>query len=102
MDGAEASAVMYSLSETAKANGANVYLYFRYLLEEIPLRLDDSDLTFLNAMMPWSEEYRRYEKNRLENPLDGNMIGEAGVDIELPRTPRKSKISKDDSFLCTA
>ena len=102
MDGAEASAVMYSLSETAKANGANVYLYFRYLLEEIPLRLDDSDLTFLDAMMPWSEEYRRYEKNRLENPLDGYMIGEAGVDIELPRTPRKSKISKDDSFLCTA
>ncbi len=53
-------------------------------------------------MMPWSEEYRRYEKNRLENPLDGYMIGEAGVDIELPKTPRKSKISKDDSLLCTA
>ena len=34
--GAEASAMIYSIAETAKANNLKPYNYFKYLLEEIP------------------------------------------------------------------
>ena len=34
--GAEASAVIYSLVETAKANNLKIYEYLKYLLEKIP------------------------------------------------------------------
>ena len=38
--GAEASAVIYSITETARANKLNVYYYIRYLLAELPKLLD--------------------------------------------------------------
>lgn len=52
--GVSSSAVIYSLIETAKANGLNVYAYLEYLLlymsgsdrQQYPEELDD--------MMPWS------------------------------------------------
>ena len=34
--GAEAAAIMYTLVETAKSNGADVYFYLKYLLEKAP------------------------------------------------------------------
>lgn len=40
---AEAVAIVYSLSETAKANNLNPYDYFEYLLTEIPKHMDDTD-----------------------------------------------------------
>lgn len=33
--GADASSVVYSIAETARTNGVNVYYYFRYLLDKI-------------------------------------------------------------------
>ena len=39
--GAESSAIIYSLAETAKANNLKPYDYFKYLLTEIPKHLDD-------------------------------------------------------------
>ena len=38
--GAEASAMIYSIAETAKANNLKPYNYFKYLLEEIPRHMD--------------------------------------------------------------
>ena len=52
--GAEASAIVYSLSETAKANNLNPYDYFEYLLTEIPKHMDDTDRSFLEDLLPWS------------------------------------------------
>ncbi len=54
---------MYSIVETAKANGANVEMYLRYLLEEMPKHLDDKDRSFLSDMMPWSDKYKEYENS---------------------------------------
>ena len=54
-NGAKASAVLYSLAETAKANLVNTYQYFELLLSEIPKHMDDKDLKFLNDLMPWSD-----------------------------------------------
>jgi transposase len=53
--GASASAVLYSIVETAKANDLKLYEYLKYLLEEIPKHMEDHDLTFLDNLMPWSE-----------------------------------------------
>lgn len=64
--GAKASAILYSLVETAKANELNIYQYFRYLLAEIPKHMDDTNLSFLDNMLPWSktlpEECRKKTK----------------------------------------
>ena len=53
-NGARASAVIYSLVETAKANQLNVYQYFELLLTEIPKHMDDKNLSFLDDLLPWS------------------------------------------------
>ena len=53
--GAEASAAVYSIIETAKANNLNVYTYLQYLLLYMP----DTDWRNypeeLDDLMPWSE-----------------------------------------------
>lgn len=38
--GAQASAVIYSITETARANNLNVYYYIRHLLTELPQLID--------------------------------------------------------------
>lgn len=49
--GANASAVIYSLVETAKANGQEPYAWLRYVLERLPLAATVADL---EALMPWN------------------------------------------------
>ena len=52
--GADASAAIYSIIETAKAHGLNIYTYLEYLLMYMP----DWDHTdeYLEDLMPWSEQ----------------------------------------------
>lgn len=52
--GAESSAIIYSIAETAKANNLKPYDHFEYLLTEIPKHLDDTDRAFLDDLLPWS------------------------------------------------
>ena len=52
--GAKASAIIYSIAETAKANNLKPYDYFEYLLNEIPNHMDDTDNSFLEDLLPWS------------------------------------------------
>lgn len=56
MEGAKASAIAYSIVETAKANNLKPYNYIEYLLTEIPKHLDDTDRSFLKNLLPWSKE----------------------------------------------
>ncbi len=53
-NGANASAMLYSLTETAKANQLNVYKYFELLLTEIPKHIQDDKFDFLEELLPWS------------------------------------------------
>ncbi|MCM1202985.1 MAG: transposase domain-containing protein [Bacteroidales bacterium] len=42
--------------ETLKrANNIKPYDYFEYLLSEIPKHMDDTDFSFLENLLPWSE-----------------------------------------------
>ena len=68
-NGAQASAVVYTMVEMAKANGVNVYHYLTYLLEKVPNdRMSDDELELL---APWNEtvkaeiEHRVNESNQL-------------------------------------
>lgn len=87
LDGAETTAIMYSIVETAKANGANVEMYLRYLLEEMPKHLDDKDRSFLSDMMPWSDKYKEYENSLTGTDL--KMFVDLVEQPEAPKTPRK-------------
>lgn len=50
-EGAAASAVLYSLVETAKANGLEPYSYFRYIFEKLPMA---ETLEDLEVLLPWN------------------------------------------------
>ena len=55
ISGAQSSAIIYSLVETAKANNLNVYEYMKYLLTEIPNHMDETSTAFCEKLLPWSE-----------------------------------------------
>ncbi|GAE33003.1 mobile element protein [Halalkalibacter hemicellulosilyticusJCM 9152] len=52
--GAKASAVTYSIVETAKENGLNPYHYLMFLFEELP-NIDTTDEKMIDRLLPWSE-----------------------------------------------
>ena len=57
--GAGASALVYSISETAKLNNLRPYYYFRHILTELPKYCDEKgniDPAKLDQLMPWAEE----------------------------------------------
>ena len=51
--GAQSSAIVYSLVETAKVNGLESYKYLRYILEELPYLEKSPAYKDLEALMPW-------------------------------------------------
>ena len=53
--GANASAIIYSIVETAKANDLNIYKYLKYLLTEIPQHMDETSTDFIEDLLPWSK-----------------------------------------------
>ena len=53
VDGAEASAIVYSLVESARANDLNIYQYLYMVLLYMPDYIDEPD--GIEDMMPWSE-----------------------------------------------
>jgi hypothetical protein len=56
--GAQASAIIYSITETARANNLNVYYYISYLLTELPKLIDKDgniEQSILEPLMPWSK-----------------------------------------------
>ena len=63
--GAQASAIVYTMVEMAKANGVNVYHYLTYLLEKLP---DDSmSDNELDQLAPWNEKVKIEIERRAAN-----------------------------------
>jgi len=57
--GATASALVYSISETAKLNDLRPYNYFKYILTELPKHCDQKgniEPAELDYLMPWSDQ----------------------------------------------
>lgn len=58
IEGAQASAIVYSIAETAKANNLKPYQYFEHLLTELPKRVQEKKnaVFSLEDLMPWSDQ----------------------------------------------
>lgn len=57
--GASASAAVYSIVETAKANNLNVYTYLEYLLLYMPDTDHRNYPEIMEELMPWSENVQQ-------------------------------------------
>mgnify|MGYP002648755390 CR=1 FL=1 len=55
INGAKASALVYSIVETAKANGLNPFRYLEFLLTEMMEHEEDTDYCFIDNLLPWSD-----------------------------------------------
>ena len=58
-EGAEASAVIYSVIETAKANDLNPEKYLSYLLTTLPSRCAHDNTPDIDDLMPWQDQVRK-------------------------------------------
>ncbi|WP_177173963.1 IS66 family transposase [Butyrivibrio sp. TB] len=58
-NGAKASAMIFSMTETAKANGINTFDYLEMLLTEVPKHQNDKNLGFLDKLLPWSKDVQK-------------------------------------------
>ncbi|MCD7819639.1 MAG: IS66 family transposase [Lachnospiraceae bacterium] len=56
--GAQTSAILYSLVETARANHLRIYDYLELLLAELVQHSDDTCRDFVYDLMPWSDHVR--------------------------------------------
>lgn len=65
--GADASSLVYSMVETAKANGVNAYHYLAFLLEKFPSPLMSDEE--LETLAPWNEGVRSELLCRAETGL---------------------------------
>lgn len=56
IDGAKSSAIIYSITETAKANNLNPFRYLDHVLTVLKDHQDDTDYIFIEKLLPWSEQ----------------------------------------------
>lgn len=64
--GATASAIIYSIIETAKANGLNTFQYLTYLFEKLP-NIDLENQAQLDVYLPWAKELPEKVKLKIES-----------------------------------
>jgi transposase len=62
--GAQSSAVLFSMAETAKANDLKPYAYFEYILQVLPQHRDDPEdqrrQFIIDNLLPWSPNLPEY------------------------------------------
>ena len=56
IDGAKSSAIVYSITETAKANNLNPFRYLEYVLTVMKDHQEDTDYRFMEDLLPWAEQ----------------------------------------------
>ena len=67
-EGADTSALIYSIVETAKANGVNIYHYLKYFLEKTPSdKMSDEEL---ESLSPWDPDVKNEISRRATESND--------------------------------
>ena len=56
INGAKSSAIIYSITKTAKMNNLNSFRYSTYILTVLKDHQDDTDYGFIDELLPWSEQ----------------------------------------------
>lgn len=118
IDGAVATADLYSLAATAKAHGADFYTYILYILKKLPRVLEGQEgkdfrnMEALDAFMPWSAEYRKYEQEEWELrkkileeetlfPTEDNRVSayhqQTGISDKIRQDPESTATEQDIS-----
>ena len=70
-NGAIASSMVYSMVETAKANGVNPYHYLSFLLERYPsTRMSENEL---EKLAPWGNDVKAEIEKRAKSGIDSNQ-----------------------------
>lgn len=88
VEGAHVNATVYSIVETAKANNVNVRIYLQYILEKMSskkAKAEPLNDEFLETMMLWATEYKKYEKNLIASAADRFHM--MFPEPEKPKTP---------------
>ena len=65
-EGAQSSAIILSLIETAKRNNLDPEKYIEYLLDQLPNEENLTDKETLLAYLPWEKEVQEQCKSRIE------------------------------------
>lgn len=92
--GANAGMIIHSLVETARKNAANPELYLQYVLEEALNYKDITDNSKLDELMPWSEKYKTWEREKLSNSRTFTLRSNAKP---YYKPAAKEKLQKDYS-----
>ena len=99
ISGAEALTLVYSLVETAKQNHAHPYYYLMYLLEKMPVYSQMITPELLQKMVPWSDEYIRYEQEKKQEVI--KHFSDLSP-VTAPKTPtlkdRKAQMLSDGTY----
>lgn len=61
MRGAQTSAILYSLIETAKANNLRIYEYLEYLLENLVKHSDDTNRDFFKVSREFNGHFMKWK-----------------------------------------
>lgn len=56
IDGAKSSAIICSITETAKANNLNPFRYLNHVLAVLKDHQDDTEYSFIEELLPWSDQ----------------------------------------------
>ena len=56
LDGANASAIIYSITETAKANNLNPFRYLEHVMTVLKDHQENREYSFIDDILPWSEK----------------------------------------------
>lgn len=71
IDGGITLGYYYSLTETAKANGAVPFYYLKFLFEELPRLFKENNgkpsPEQFDELMPWTDLYKSYESSTIES-----------------------------------
>ena len=89
IDGAKSSAIVYSITETAKANNLNPFRYLEYVLTVMKDHQEDTDYRFMEDLLPWSEQLSEQNKNnKCVNRPPGTAVKKYAGTYDLPCTDR--------------
>lgn len=67
VEGAQSSAIIYSITETTKAKHRNPFRYLEYILTVIKDHQEDADYRFMEELLPWSEQLPEICKSKTTN-----------------------------------
>ena len=81
--GAEASAIIYSLMETAKANSLRLDDYLLHLLSILPERAERNKDFEVDDLLPWSEEMKSWFSRTESVLISGTFISHRHANVHF-------------------